>query len=178
MHLDKHGARLACRKHIAQRLGASHERRLVRARCLEHDLSIAHLGNHCVAYGEHTQERVHIVGQRVATSQDLAQVAPCVPLARRRVIHNISKGDASDGRLAKLHLIPCERAGLVGKDIVNLSQVFHQIRAAAQCRRVLWLIVQVQVRVDQIRQLQLHNIHRHDERDGNQTVVQNNERKH
>ena len=169
LHLHIHRARRPRRKLVAQRLRTRDQRGLIGTRGLEHHSAIApRLRNHRVAHRQQTQKRMHRTRQRIAPRQHVRQARPREPLLRRRrITHHVRKRGARDRGLPELHLVARQRARLVRKNVVNLAQILHEVRAPALRRRVVRLIVQVQVRVDQRRLLQLDHIHRHNQRNGN-----------
>ena len=76
----------------------------------------------------------------------------------------------------EFHLVAGKRSGLVTEDVFDLAEFLDERRCPAECGCVRFGIVHVQVRVDELGLLELDNLHRDDERDWDQVVVQNDER--
>ena len=87
------------------------------------------------------------------------------------LVDNVRVRNTADGAEPELHLVPRKRAGLVAEHVLDLTQLFDERRDPAQRRSVRLCVVHVQIRVDQLRLLELDNLHRHDERDRNKVVI-------
>ena len=57
---------------------------------------------------------------------------------------------AAHGAAAEHHLVLCQSPGLVGEDVLDLAQVLSDVEGPGQERSVGWLVVHVQVPVEEI----------------------------
>ena len=187
VHLDVHRARLARGETVPERLRAGDERRLVRRGGLERDAPLARLGDHGVAHGEQREELVAGRAERVAAAEHGGQLRPGALAAHQAAVRvalvgrcvvarRVAERDTADRRLAELHHVPREGARLVAEDVVHLAELLDEVGPAALRRRVARLVVHLEVRVDQQRLVELDKLHRDDQRDRDQAVVQDNER--
>ena len=88
----------------------------------------------------------------------------------------VGVGGAADGAAAELHLVAGEGARLVGKDVLDLAELLDEGGGAAEGGGVRLGVVHVEVRVDELCLLELDDLHGDDEGDGDQVVVENDER--
>ena len=76
----------------------------------------------------------------------------------------------------QLHLIAGERPCLVAEDILDLAKFLDERGRAAECGRIRFYVVHVEIRIDELSLLELDNLHGDNEGDRDQVVVQDNER--
>lgn len=88
----------------------------------------------------------------------------CLTVGIMGVLHS------SHSAAPKHHLVLCQRARLVRKDVLHLAEILSDIKSSALQVRVCLLIVQIHVLMDEVHLADLYNLNRHKEGDGYQDL--------
>lgn len=78
---------------------------------------------------------------------------------------------------SKHHLVFCERAGLIRKDVLHLAEVFCDVQSSALQMRVRLFIVELSVLMNKIHLAYLHYFNGNKERDWDQDLERERDRK-
>lgn len=82
-----------------------------------------------------------------------------------RILH------AKNTAATKHHLVLCQGSRLIGKHVLDLTQVLCDVESPTLDPGVLLFVVHVQVVMDEVDLTQLHDLNGHVQRDGNQHLV-------
>ena len=178
---------------IPQQLGARHECRLIRTARLIMRLAISYLWDDRMAHRQEHHKLVcnlflprhrparyrleRVLGHFTRRPRPIKQPPQImkrlptlldgisVPLRTRfpTLVDLFGIRHPPDARTFELHLVPCQRASLVRKNKLDLSELFDEGGSAAECGGVGACIVHVEIRVDERCLLELHDFHRDDE---------------
>ena len=180
---------------VAKQFGTGYESSFVRTTSLVLHFAIAYFRDNRMADREQRQELVgdvtfgtsadlREIDERILFSSDeRAQVGERTPgllvvfaVPTSTLVNNVRICNPADRTKAELHLVTGERSGLVAKDILDLTKLLDKRRRTTERRGVCLRIVHIQIGIDELSLLKLDHLHRHNEGDRNQVVVQDDER--